>query len=229
MIRVISYNLRKHRAAGELRELAADHSPDILCLQEADAEDLPERIGGLELAHVTSGNRLGLALYYRTDMYRAGEVRTISLKKSLHDRMLRPAHERVVAVRLHDIDDGYEMIAASFHAAPLTALNSLRRKQIRAALGELELMGQGLPVLMVGDYNYPVFKENLGQTVREQGYALTLSDDRTYTRYRVFRGHYDFATSVGFRVDGVHALPQGVSDHRPILVTATRATASRSR
>lgn len=229
MITVISYNLRKHRAAGELERLVGAHTPDILCLQEADVDGLPERVGGLELAHATAGNRLGLAVFYRPDMYRLQEVRTVGLKKSMHDRMLRPAHERVVAVRLHDIDDGYEMIAASFHAAPLTALNSLRRTQIRAALDQLEEMGRGLPVLMVGDYNYPVFKENLGQEVRQRGYALTLSDERTYTRYRVFKGHYDFATSVGLRVDSVRTLPQGVSDHRPILVTATRAAASRVR
>ena len=42
--------------------------------------------------------------------------------------------------------------------------------------------GPRLPALMVGDYNYPVFKEYLGQKVRDQGYELTLSDTRTYTR-----------------------------------------------
>src|SRR5690606_24054969 len=123
----------------------------------------------------------------------------------------RPAHERVLGVRLQDIDAGSGLIVASFHAAPLTALNSLRRKQIRAALTQLRAMGEGLPVLMVGDYNYPVFKESLGQHVRDHGYALTLSDDHTYTRYRVFRGHYDFATSDGFRIDGIRTLPQGLS------------------
>ena len=84
-----------------------------------------------------------------------------------------------------------------------------------------------LPVLMVGDYNYPVFKENLSQKVREHGYELNLSDSRTYTRYRFFRGHYDFATSVGLTIDRVRTLPQGRSDHLPILVTAT-VTASAS-
>ena len=183
----------------------------------------------MELAHATSDNRLGLAVYHRPDTYHAVEVRAIGLKKSLHDRLLRPAHERVVAVRLHDIDDGFDMVISSFHAAPLTAPNSLRRTQIRSAITESESLGRGLPVLMVGDYNYPVFKEHLGQTVREHGYALTLSDDRTYKRYRVFRGHYDFVVSVGFRVDEIRTLAQGKSDHRPILVTATRAEASRSR
>ncbi|MEW1976619.1 endonuclease/exonuclease/phosphatase family protein [Microbacterium profundi] len=219
-MKVISYNLRKHRAATELAELIAQHEPDILCLQECDVEALPDEIGGLALADATQGNRLGLALYYRKNTFRLLAMRTFGLKKSLHDRVLKPAHERVLGARLQDIDNGRELIVASFHAAPLTALNSLRRNQIRAALTELESMGRGVPVLMVGDYNYPVFKENLGQTVRDHGYTLTLSDDRTYTRYRVFKGHYDFATSDGFAIDRIQTLPQRSSDHRPILITA---------
>ncbi|MGM7668933.1 endonuclease/exonuclease/phosphatase family protein [Microbacterium sp. A93] len=219
-MKVISYNLRKHRAATELEELAAEYAPDLLCLQECDVAALPDEIGGLALADATQGNRLGLAVYYRTNTFRLRAMRTFGLKKSLHDRMLKPAHERVLGVRLQDIDDGRELIVASFHAAPLTALNSLRRNQIRAALSELRLMGPGLPLLMVGDYNYPVFKENLSQTVRDHGYTLTLSDDRTYTRYRVFKGHYDFATSDGFTIDSIQTLPQRSSDHRPILITA---------
>lgn len=219
-MRVISYNLRKHRAASELEGLVERHSADVLCLQEADTTDIPSHIGSLRLADATSRNRLGLAVYYRENTYRAVEARSLALKKSLHDHVLKPAEERMLGVRLHDIDDGREVIVASFHAAPLTALNSLRRHQIRTALAELGQLGEGLPALMVGDFNYPVFKENLGQKVREQGYELTLSDSRTYTRYRFFRGHYDFATSIGFDIDRVRTLPQGLSDHLPILVTA---------
>src|SRR5690606_8367053 len=219
-MRLISYNLRKHRAATELAALVGEHDPDILCLQECDTTALPDAIGGLSLVRATSGNRLGLAMYLRSNQYRVEQTRTIGLKKSLHDRVLRPAHERVLGARLTDIDTGRGLIVASFHAAPLTALNSLRRNQIRAALDALQELGPGLPVLMVGDYNYPVFKENLGQTVRDHGYRLTLSDDRTYTRYRVFRGHYDFATSSGFDISNITTLPQGTSAHRPILITA---------
>lgn len=219
-MKVISYNLRKHRAAAELRGLVDRHGADLLCLQEADTTDLPEQIGGLVLADATQRNRLGLAIYYRANTYRAVDVRAIALKKSLHDMVLKPAEERMLGVRLHDIDAGSDVVIASFHAAPLTALNSLRRHQIRTALTELDLLGEGLPKLMVGDYNYPVFKERLGQHIRDHGYELNLSDSRTYTRYRFFRGHYDFATSVGFEIETVRTLPQGLSDHLPILVTA---------
>lgn len=148
----------------------------------------------------------------------------MGLKKSLHDRVLKPAEERMLGVHLKDIDHNRDLIVASFHAAPLTALNSLRRHQIRTALAELQTLGEGHPALMVGDFNYPIFKEALGQKVRESGYELSLSDSRTYTRYKFFRGHYDFVTSVGFRVEQVRTLPQGRSDHLPILVTATVAT-----
>ncbi len=225
-MKVISYNLRKHRAAGELIGLAERHNADVLCLQECDTTDIPASIGDLTLADSTQRNRLGLAVYYRANTFDAVEVRSMALKKSLHDRVLKPAEERMLGVRLHDIDENRDVIVASFHAAPLTALNSLRRHQIRTALTELGELGEGLPTLMVGDYNYPVFKENLGQKVREHGYELNLSDARTYTRYKFFRGHYDFATSVGFTIDRVKTLPQGLSDHLPILVTARVSAAS---
>ena len=132
-MKLISYNLNKHKAAGELEDLVESTSADVLCLQEAVAGDLPAVISGLQLAEATARNRLGLAVYYRRNTYEALEVRSLALKKSLHDRIAKPAHERVLGARLRDIDDGGEFIVASFHAAPLTALNSLRRHQIRAA------------------------------------------------------------------------------------------------
>ena len=220
-MRVISYNLRKHRASGELVGITERYSPDILCLQECDTRDLPQQIHSLQLADSTVRNRLGLAVYYRADHFRAERMQAFVLKKSLHDHVLRPAHERLIGVRLFDLAQERELIVASFHAAPLTALNSLRRHQIRSALGELQLLGPGLPTLMVGDYNYPFFKENLGEKVRDSGYELTLSDKRTYTRYKFFRGHFDLATSVGFEIHGIETLKRGSSDHMPILVDAS--------
>ena len=146
-MRVISYNLRKHRAATELTALANRYEPDVLCLQECDTADMPASIGTLRLAEATSRNRLGLAVYYRENTFHLKEVRSMALKKSMHDRVLKPAEERMLGVRLHDIDENRELIVASFHAAPLTALNSLRRHQIRTALTELQGLGEGLPVL----------------------------------------------------------------------------------
>lgn len=217
-MKTISYNLRKNRALGELEGLAERHDADILCLQEADSVALPSHLGHLRLVHATERNRLGLAMYVRDDRFHVRTAHTFQLKKSLHDRVLQPAHERLLGARLHDRTSGRDLVAASFHAAPLTALNSLRRHQISAALAELRDLGPGLPALMVGDYNYPVFQSRLDRHVSGEGYDLTLSDKRTYTRYKMFRGHYDFATSTGLLIDSVRTLDRGTSDHLPILV-----------
>jgi hypothetical protein len=262
-VKVISYNLRKNRASGELIALSENYDPDVLCLQECDTLELPEEIGRMHLADSTVRNRLGLAIYYRKDRFTNEKTQTFALKKSLHDRLLTPAHERLIGTRLTDLVARRELVVASFHAAPLTALNSLRRNQIRTAherlIGtrlfdmaaerelvvasfhaapltalnslrrnqirsaheELAVLGPNLPTLMVGDYNYPIFKGRLGDHVTQSGYDLTLSDTRTYTRYKFFRGHFDLATSVGLTIDNVETLPRGTSDHMPILVTSS--------
>lgn len=192
----------------------------MLCLQECDTTDLPAEVGNLHLADSTKRNRLGLAVYYRKSRFTAFETKAFALKKSLHDRVLAPAHERLIGTRLVDNEVNRDLVVGSFHAAPLTASNSLRRKQIHAAHAELVTIGKGLPTLMVGDFNYPFFTKNLTAHVKESGYDLSLSDRRTYTRYKFFNGHFDFATSVGLDIENVATLPGGNSDHKPILVSA---------
>jgi endonuclease/exonuclease/phosphatase (EEP) superfamily protein YafD len=218
-MRVISYNLRENQASGELVALAEQFDIDVLCLQECDTADLPPEIGALRLADATRRNRLGLAVYYRGSRFDAVTTTAFELKKSLHDRVLAPASERLIGTRLQDNESDREIVIASFHAAPLTARNSLRRKQIHAAHAKLRELGGSLPTLMVGDYNYPWFKNNLREHMEESGYDLTLSDRTTYTRYKYFRGHFDFATSVGLDISNVQTLPSGASDHKPILVS----------
>jgi endonuclease/exonuclease/phosphatase family metal-dependent hydrolase len=220
MIRAISYNLRKNSARHELVDLVSKFELDALCLQEVDTSELPTELGHLHLADSTKANRLGLAVYYNRDRFEAITTQTFALKKSLHDRLLAPAHERLIGTLLQDRQEGRSIVIASFHAAPLTALNSLRRNQIAAAHAELRTLGTESPTLMVGDYNYPLFKENLGERMTASGYDLTLSDTLTYTRYKFFRGHFDFATSVGLAISSIETLPRGNSDHMPILISA---------
>ncbi|UYN83790.1 MAG: endonuclease/exonuclease/phosphatase family protein [Microcella sp.] len=222
-MRVISYNLRKHAARNELEQLVETYTPNLLCLQEVDTADLPRELGPLHLADSTRLNRLGLAIFYNRERFDALSTKAFALKRSLHDIIAKPAHERLLGTHLIDRDHDRELVVGCFHAAPLTALNSLRRTQIRAAHEALDSFGPTLPTLMVGDFNYPIFKDHLSTSVQETGHEVTLSDSRTYTRYKFFRGHFDFATSIGLTIIKVTTLPQGQSDHLPILVTANYA------
>jgi endonuclease/exonuclease/phosphatase (EEP) superfamily protein YafD len=217
----LSYNLEKHKAAGELVALTERYDLDILCLQEAVTTALPAELGPLHLADATRRNRLGLAIYHRRDRFEALETKAYALKKGLHDRIAAPAHERLLAARLRDLDADREVLVASFHASPLTARNALRRHQIASAHALLRELGPGLPALMVGDYNYPLGKARLGRRMLEGGYELTLSDARTYTRYKFLRGHFDFATSAGMQIHDIETLPRGASDHLPIVVESS--------
>ena len=217
-MKLISYNLRNHNAASELASLAEHYAPDALCLQEADTKRLPLRVGDLELTHATTETRLGLAVYLRTGRFQPQGAQVISMKKSLHDRFMKPGLDRLIMVRA--LDDKYDrdIVVASFHAAPLSSLNSLRRQQIRTAFSALHEIGPGLPAVMAGDFNYPLFQAGLKKHIVPHGFEMNRSDKGTYSRYRILKGSYDFAISRGFGVEEVLTLPQGRSDHMPILV-----------
>ncbi len=223
-MRIVSYNLRENAASGELTALATDHDIDILCLQEVDSTTLPERVEHMVLADATRNNRLGLAVYVRDERFEVKATKLLALKKSLHDRVMAPAHERLLAVHLFDRVRDRDVLVGSFHAAPLTASNSLRRKQIAAAHDGMRALAPGLPALMVGDFNYPWFINGLERRLATEGFRLHRSTEPTYLRYKFFSGYFDFVTSTGYRVDRVDVLPAGASDHRAISFEAHLTT-----
>jgi endonuclease/exonuclease/phosphatase family metal-dependent hydrolase len=219
-VRIISYNLREHAARGELASLADGHDADVLCLQECDSTDMPERLGHMVLVEQTRTNRLGLAMYCAEERFTVHRTQVYKLRKSLHDRVMAPAHERLIAAHLTDTTTGQDVLVGDFHAAPLTASNSLRRKQIAAAHEGMRTLAQGVPAVMVGDFNYPWFVRGLERKLQATGYQLTRTNTPTYIRYKYFSGYFDFVTSTGFRIEDVEVLPKGESDHLPIRLEA---------
>lgn len=220
-MKLISYNLHNNNAAGDLASLVSRHDPDVLCVQEADTDLLPHRIGDLELVQSTADNRQGLAVYLRASRLDPTSTLLVPLEKSIHDRVMKPAQERMVTVLAHDAKHDRDVLLSSFHAAPLTASNSLRRQQISTAFAALQELGAGVPSVLVGDFNYPLFQSRLQRHVGMFGYDVARSGTSTYRRYGVLRGNYDFALSRGFAASQVDSLPQQGSDHLPILVHAS--------
>jgi endonuclease/exonuclease/phosphatase family metal-dependent hydrolase len=220
LLKVVSYNLRKHAAVGELTDLVETHGIDVLCLQEGDTAALAPTVGGLRLIGATENNRLGLAMYASDERFDILDTRVFAVRKSLHDRVLRPAHERLLAARLFDKVRDREVLVGDFHAAPLTASNALRRKQIAGAHAGMRALAPGAPALMVGDFNYPWFVNKLERHLTDAGFQLTRSTEPTYVRYKYFSGYFDFVTSNGYLIERVDVLPFGASDHRPISLTA---------
>ena len=227
VFRVISYNLLHSKAIGELAGIvSSDPELDALCLQEVHAHALPERIGHLSLSEHTRRNDLALAIYHRTDRFELAGSEAFALKRSVHDLMFERTPERLVGALLREVQTGDHLVLGSFHAAPLTSRNALRRKQIIAAHEHLDRLSTTAPALLVGDYNYPLFHNRLGSRLNEAGYDLVLSDKRTYESFKLVRGHFDFVTGHGMDILSVETLRRGRSDHYPILVTAQATEAS---
>lgn len=219
----LSYNLLKHRAVHELEALIENHTPSVLCLQEVNVQSMPKQLGNLEMAIGTEKNRLGLAVYLDTSRYTVEETASFKLKDAHYDRLAAPAHERLLGVRARSLNTGKLFTVGSFHASPLTALNAIRRAQIKDGLERLDLLGEGSPLMMLGDFNYPIFRRRLEREVTEAGYQLLTSDERTYRNYRVVRGFFDFGVSRGFGETTLRTLAQGASDHLPILAKVANA------
>ena len=218
--RIISYNLREHSARGELEGIAEATDLDLLCLQECDHTDMPDRLGPLTLIGQTHGNRLGLAMYCREDRFRVRSTKLFALRKSLHDRLMSPARERLLVAHLLDLGTGAEMLVGDFHAAPLSATNALRRHQITAAHDGMRAIAPNAPAVMIGDFNYPWFVAGLERRLNDTDFRITRTPSPTYIARKYFKGYFDFVTSTGFDIGEIEVLPQGASDHLPISVEA---------
>ncbi|GAA4668558.1 endonuclease/exonuclease/phosphatase family protein [Frondihabitans cladoniiphilus] len=217
---VMSYNLWKNAALGDLPRLVDENPVDILCLQEARTGTLPHSIGHLTLTALTANDKLGLAVYARASRFRVEATRTFRLMPSMHDRLRSSTPERLIAARLIDEVSGASMVVASFHASPLTALNRLRRRQIDAAHALLQEFGEAMPTLMIGDFNYPWFARRLGERLSRTGFTLSRGAASTYHRFPIRRGVFDLVTSTGLGLGPIRTLAQSLSDHLPIVVTA---------
>lgn len=220
-LNIISYNLKYNRATSELEGLAKRYDADVMCVQECYSELLPANVARLELADKTKSNRLGLAIFFRSDRFSVVKTESFPLQRAFHDRIFAPAEERLLVTKLYDHNSAQELLIGSFHATPLSGSNYIRRKQIATAHEILLNLGTKCPVIMVGDYNYPLFKRGLRVCIERSGYQLSHSDKPTYFMNKLVRGHFDLATSVNTQIERVKTLPKGISDHAPILVQAT--------
>ena len=217
-VTLISYNLWRSRAQRELSQLVLKYRPDLLCLQEVAGSRLPARLGPLGLASVTGSNQFRVALYANDERFDIVSAASFRLFRSLHDRLLGYTGERLAAARLHDRVTGHDLVVGSFHATPLTDPNSSRLRQVSDAHRHLRRMGKGLPVVMAGDFNYPILTSTLRLHAWSQGFKLHRSRTGTYqSHYRKYlRGSFDLATTSRLLVDEIETLPQKASDHKPI-------------
>ena len=218
-IKLISYNLKYHRANSELTDLVTNYNADILCVQECHADKLPDEIAHMVLADKTAHGKFNLATYYRKGRFFSTDSSSHVLKHSLLEKLYMPQMERLLITKVYDRNSGQEISIGSFHATHHVATNYLRRQQIKSAHRLLASSSKGSPAVMVGDYNYLLFKRRLKIRIEKSGYKMSLSDHPTYYLNKYIKARFDLATSLNTKVERVLTLPKSdLSDHAPILV-----------
>ena len=184
------------------------------------ADQLPYHFSGLKLANKTDSGKLNLAIYYRPARLESIDTSSYVLKDSVLERLYMPTMERLLVTELYDNFTKQKLSIGSFHATHHIASNYLRREQIKSAHAKLSELSQNCPAIMVGDYNYLMFKKRLRVCIEDTGYQMSLSDRPTYYLNKYLRAHFDLATSINTQIERVKTLPKGLSDHAPILIQA---------
>ena len=219
-VTIISYNLLMHKAADELEDVAINYNPDVLCVQEADVEQLPKVLGKLTLIACTTFGKEGLGMYVCEDNFDVLSVDRPEIHPSVLERLLRVEQQRLLVTRLKDKTSGHEFMVGDFHATHLIATNFHRREQIRRSLDAIKNTAEDKPIVVVGDFNYPFFISGLHGLTEEHGFNLERPGDVTYKSV-LFKGEFDFAVHRGFAESKLEVLPFSMSDHAPIRVTCT--------
>lgn len=223
---ILSYNLQRGRAADELEPLAEFEKVDLLFVQEARTEFLPDSLAQLSRLTATENGRLGLALYGASDRFvvEAEQFATLGRGSSGRPEARRrtdSSPDRLVAARLFDRFSGRRFVAGSFHASSAPLGGRLRRRQLRQAHALLDGLGGGLPTLLIGDLRHRSGVGSLRRMLATTGHTLSTATEATTSRLRRLCGRVELVAARGLLVGPVRVLPRGKSDHLPITATAS--------
>ncbi len=212
-IQILSYNLKNHVAYKELVGLEQRHHLELMCLQECTATALASKIGHLQLAAKTEAGKYGLAIYFNPVRLKFQKSTIYAIPLSWYERRFDPERRRLLVAEFLDVVTKRRLFVGCFHASqPTIANNALRRRQILFAMNTLKEVGKASPLILAGDYNYPLFKENLTRYMSNHNFTLFKSSKPTYNG----RLYLDFAAVSNAKLTHTTTLDQGASDHAAI-------------
>jgi exodeoxyribonuclease-3 len=215
-LHLITYNLRRHTAYGDVAELIRDHSPDMICLQECHTSKLADTIGDMSIAAKSKIGKSGLAVYAKTGNYAVVSSASYVLQRSIYEFVIREVRQRLLVVQLQDTETGKAFVVSCLHATHPVATNLHRRRQIRRVV-KLLAPYAGQPHIIMGDFNHPFFPRQLQRFMRRLKFDLVLPPQITY-KEKYFKGYFDFAATQDCTATKAEVLEQKNSDHLPVLV-----------
>lgn len=233
-LRVASYNLWYHKAYPEVAELVRSQHIDIFFIQECVPTELEGKLAGLTLAdariythHKPFDNpvsvgaikttfwlKTGMAIYYNPALMKLVGVTSHKLSLPWSERK----GGRFMQLARFELRDGSELLAANIHLSALWSTNRSRRKQLE---GVMEVVDGNRPVVMGGDFNYPLMSKGLRSFMASFGLAECGSHNGSRTHIsKLVKGKFDHIfISDDLKESDYAILPFNASDHAPVVVT----------
>ncbi len=223
-LRVVSFNIeygiQVGRAIEALRASEPLRDPDLLALQEMDAPGVEKVARELRLnavyfpsgVHPKHKRDFGCALLSPWPLE--------DPRKLVLPHAARGTHLRRSAVSATLVRGEFRARVYCVHLpSPLGVSGSSRREEVQTILADADKAGDGLPVVVAGDFN----AHGLGEIFERAGWAWPTRDIGATAHWTVFGLHYDHVFARGFaappagaKTAGVVADNRGASDHKPI-------------
>lgn len=219
-VRILTYNIKFHRAYKDLETLVKKYRPDFLCTQEIDIKNLHDKIANLQLAATTRVGTMGLATYANYKKFEVTKSESIGLSSVWYEHVNRQPRFRLQLMHVKAKYSQHRFLLANLHLANLLATNHGRRGQAKMLFNYVKGKQNNSPAIIAGDFNYPVFTHRLINIAKENEFIELGPLNAKQTHNNPFlKGRFDRVfVSSGLKESHYQVLPFITSDHTPVLV-----------
>ncbi len=175
---LLTYNVLFNRAISQLGPVLQRYSPDIICLQEVDTnevnlksiENYGYRLADYSNSFIKYGRIYGQATYYnRQSSIRFINSHTLHLKKSIYEFIITIIKlfnggnnsRTILETRFIHKDSHQKITVFNLHLSDFGS-NSIRLKQINQLLKKTQQKSNEA-MIITGDFNYPYGRKKLEQ------------------------------------------------------------------
>lgn len=231
---LFTHNLLYHRAFSDISKILKSLNPDIICLQEFEADiasfdELKKNgylLAGSSNTFVRSQKAFCIATFYKESIALLANSRTIPLPRTHYETFLyylRGEHTpRTVLKTDFKLKSGADLSVYNLHLTAF-ASNGGRVRQLIAALEDLRVSERKYAIF-AGDFNYPYRRKKLEELMEQ--YSLqeaTKNIDHTFEtkllRFIPLRLKDDYILYKGLTMKDTAKINWRVSDHYPLVST----------
>ncbi len=228
---LFTHNLLYHKAFAELNKLLKAEEPDVVCLQEFEADEQSMRglaesgylLAGSSNTFVRNHKAFCVATFYKRSVFSQVRSESIKLPRTHYETFLfylRGAHTpRSVLRTTFTLQNDTEIVVYNLHLTAY-ALNGGRIRQLNSALSDLE---SGVDrAIFAGDFNYPYNRKKLEELMSKYKlHEATKNISHTFEsklfKLITLRLKDDYILYRGIKMTRTKRINWRVSDHYPII------------